>query len=365
VNRAQRGRSLLVGLLVGTLVIGNTSFLPLAEAQPKSRTIAESLFQNGRVLMRSKKYAEACLKFEESQRLDPQIGTLLNLGVCHVQLGKIATAWGEFEEVRALAKREARTKHVQFAIREKNKIESRLPKIVIEVPDGSRVPGLQVVQNQTPLHEGAWATPLPIDPGDFTIEAKAAGYQTWRHKYSIKEKETLHIPIPKLEIDKEAVPPVHVTTPPTTTTTTQPPANPPPASEQQPTPQGLSTPQTIGLGLGAVGLISIGIGSYFGAQALNKRADSNDLCPTVGGQERCSVEGASLNNDAKTNAQIANWTIGLGLAAGVTGLVLFLTTKPKTNEKSASANRSLPLDFQISSKGGQAMWRTTWLVAIT
>src|SRR5215470_18019771 len=61
--------------------------------------VAEQQFVRGRALMKQHKYAEACAAFEQSQRLDPQLGTLFNLADCEVEIGKVASAWKIYREL--------------------------------------------------------------------------------------------------------------------------------------------------------------------------------------------------------------------------------------------------------------------------
>ncbi len=54
-----------------------------AQDAAKKKKSAELLFQEGQQLIKDGKHAAACPKFEQSQKLDPAIGTLLNLAHCY------------------------------------------------------------------------------------------------------------------------------------------------------------------------------------------------------------------------------------------------------------------------------------------
>jgi hypothetical protein len=109
-----------------------------AQGSDADRAQAESLFETGRKLMAEKKYAEACPKLAESFRLDPTTGTLLNLAVGHRDEGRIASAWAEFKDAAALARRDGRADREQFAQEQVKALEPRLSRVTIAVSNGRR-----------------------------------------------------------------------------------------------------------------------------------------------------------------------------------------------------------------------------------
>src|SRR5215472_3170324 len=104
-----------------------------AQPAPSDVALAESLFREGRQLINAGKTSEACGKFAESERLDPQIGTELNLALCHEKEGKTASAWGEFNDVAQQATLPADKDRGEFARRHASDIEKKLSRVRLTV----------------------------------------------------------------------------------------------------------------------------------------------------------------------------------------------------------------------------------------
>ena len=78
---------LLLAILSGSALAQQSSTLEASNAR----------FDDGK-LLKEGKVPEACAAFEESYRLAPRAGTLLNLGLCHEQEGKLVVARRELAE---------------------------------------------------------------------------------------------------------------------------------------------------------------------------------------------------------------------------------------------------------------------------
>lgn len=76
---------------------------------------AQALFEQGRALVIKGRAETACPKFEESQRLDPGLGTQFNLADCYERLGRLASALELFTKVTATARETGQIQREQVA----------------------------------------------------------------------------------------------------------------------------------------------------------------------------------------------------------------------------------------------------------
>lgn len=338
--------------IVGAVIIGTAAAavppIPEASAQttPEGKAIAESLFRDARELMDAERYPEACRKLEESQRLDPALGTLLNMAVCHEKEGKIATAWAEFNEAMVMARREGRQDRYDFASERVAAIEPNLPKLSILVPGDTRVEGLEILRNSTPIGSGAWGTALPVDPGDVLIEARAPKRLPWSTTITIQLKEAKSVEVPLLEKAPEPKP---VAPPVVAQPTTAPPPPPPPEDYW-------NTTRIAGLTLGGLGVATMAVGGVFGFNALKQQSDSDAYCS---GSTCTDPRGIDLSKDALRNANIANVTIGAGALVTAVGTLLFFTAG-SSSEATSDPQPGVDLSLTMTPSHSGAEVRGTW-----
>lgn len=185
------------------LTLGLCLFFCAGEVQAQKGDIAgaEALFQEGRRLMDEGKSEAACPKFEESQRLDPGTGTLWHLARCYQETGRLATAWATFHQVAQEAQRLGEKPKVKAALDRAKKLEPKLHKLRIEVPEENQVKGLAITRGDAQVGSGAWGAAVPVDKGEVLIEASAPGHETWTETVDVSGKKREHsITIPLLEV---------------------------------------------------------------------------------------------------------------------------------------------------------------------
>lgn len=303
---------------------------PSAGAQTAGdKAQAEALYQAGRDLMSAGKFADACPKFEASQRLDAGIGTLLYLADCYEKAGRLASAWATFREAESNAMQHGEATRAQVAKKRAGQLEPRLSKLSVMVAAGNP-PDTVVKQGGTIVPKESWGLALPVDAGSITIEASAPGRKTWTTTVSVQgEKAASSVDVPVLEAaPTEAKPePAAAPAPPTKA----------PASPAGDTIEGSagSGQKTIGLVVSGVGVVGLGLGTFFGLRAKSKNDSSKDHCPLD--PNVCDQTGVDLRNEAKGAATMSTaFMIGGGvLLAG--GVVLYLTA-PSSRGKEVSAS---------------------------
>lgn len=305
---------LVVGTLAGMVAFSRTTFAAPSDAD---RALATELFEEARALMAQQKYAEACPKFAESQRLDPGGGTLLNLALCHEQDGKTATAWAELHEALALAERAAFEERIQIAREHIAALEPKLSRITIVVPAEVAQPNLTVRRDGTELPRAAWGTSMPVDPGEHRIEISAPGYKPWSTTVEIgAAPDVRQVVVPPLK--KTA--PKPETKPAAVPKWTAAPKRPPERDVRPHETSGSSLQRTLGFTTGGVGVVGLGVGGFFGLRAISKDNERDHDC-----ELGCTPKSQVLADQATTAADIATISITAGLVALGVGAYLLLT----------------------------------------
>jgi hypothetical protein len=113
------------------------------------------------------------VEFYASERLDPAVGTRLNLGDCEEHRGRIATAWQFFRDaVRELPVEDDRN---TFAQQRATALEPRLPKLTIRL--ARNAPGdTEVHRDGVIVRDASLGRALPVDPGEHRIAVSAPGH---------------------------------------------------------------------------------------------------------------------------------------------------------------------------------------------
>ncbi|MFI5302355.1 MAG: tol-pal system YbgF family protein [Polyangiales bacterium] len=279
-------------------------------AQPSDPVAAEKLFRQGRASADAGDYPSACPAFAESLRLDPASGTLLNLADCEERIGRFASAWGHFKSLsRNLPPTDER---LELAHQRAAALAPRVPWIAIELaPDAPR--DTRVFRDDLEVDGAGVAAPWPADPGWHSVLVVAPGRESRSIAFVAVAGETLRVvalagaPLPV-----------------------------------QPRPA--QSGHTAAWLLGAAGIASLGVGTYFGARAVAERSMSDAGC--TGGVCMTPSELATYES-ARSDARVSDVALGLGIAALAAGAVLLITSG--SGGQSASA-------FRASSAGVGGAW---------
>jgi serine/threonine-protein kinase len=306
-----------------------------ARAGADEKIAAEALFDEGRHLMMEGKFGPACEKLEESQRVDAAVGTLLYLAECYEKSGRPASAWATFREASSAARAAGQLERARIGQERATKLEPLLVKLTINVPpEDAAIAGFSVKRSSEAVPQALWGAAVPVDPGDYTVEATAPGYDAFSRRVTIA-KDSLAVDVAPLHPAPAAsVPPP----PPTAAPASTAPLPAPYVRANEPPPQadsggGLSGGQIAGIVIASAGVVSLAVGTVFGVNAISKNDDAKTHCPR--GNVCNDPAGVKLTNDAKDDAVVANITVGLGAAAVVGGGLMYflMPSKPANRER--------------------------------
>jgi hypothetical protein len=328
------------------LLIAACSLAGAAHAQ--ERKAADALFREGRELLARGDVDGACSRFDESQKLEPSGGTLMNLADCHERQGKPASAWSEFTAAEELAKLQGKTARAAEARRRAAALLPLLSHLTILVPHA--LPGIEVRRDGEPIESGRFGAAIPVDPGPHRVTATAPGYEPASVEVTLgarADSQTVTLPElqPQAAANAEQVPAPAPAAPPA-----QAPSaaewTAPPAKAAEPTAadrtQGAGfTGHTAGWVIGGSGIALAGLGGAFYLMSLSANEQAERQC-NVEARYQCSSDALEAEERRDTYATLA--TIGgvAGVAGIGVGAWLLLTAPSSESQTKTSRKRPGP-----------------------
>jgi len=162
--------------ILGWVVCG----LPASAQSNEQR--ADDLFRQGQERLQIGLTREACELLASSHRLDPALGTLLNLALCHQKEGKMATAHREYVIAATWARERSEGEREQFARQRASALEVDIPTLRIEIAGAPR--NLHVSLDGRAVDGTELEGDIAVDPGHHRVEVTATAKRAW-HKSNL------------------------------------------------------------------------------------------------------------------------------------------------------------------------------------
>jgi serine/threonine-protein kinase len=304
---------------VGCLV-ASTAF---AEESREAVAAAEALYNRGVALLEQGKAAEACPVIAESQRLDPGTGTLLALAYCFEKVGKTASAWATYLDAARLAQSTNQPARAQDATGKAKALEPNLAWLKIDVSEAARADSPIVTRGGTSVGPTMYGVEVPVDPGPVEVTASAPGKVAFRKTITVTPSAHEQVEVPSLAAESASAP-----------------AAPAPAADiGTDTGSGWNVQKTIAVASAGVGLVTLGLGTYFALAAKSKYDESNEGHCRDG--NLCKPQGLELRDQALSSASVATVLVPIGIVGLGAGAALWFTAGGAKKEQPPAAALSV------------------------
>jgi hypothetical protein len=293
------------------------------------KAAAEALFNDGRKLVSSGDFAQACAKFEASQTLDPGVGTSLNLADCYEKAGRTASAWAQFRDTMSAARKAGSLERERIARKRAEQLEPKLSYLTILPAQAQTV---AVTRDGVALDAAVLGTAIPIDPGTHVVAASAAGKRSWSTEVSVgAAADRLSVSVPVLADEPAPAPP-----PPAVIAqevAASQPAAPAAVSGSDDAQSTRATRRILAIAAAGVGVAGLAAGSVFGLMAASSWQDAKADCHPY---PYCGDNGVRLAKDAASNGTVSTIAFVIG-GVGVAASAVLWFTAPKSTEEHPTA----------------------------
>ena len=313
--------------IFGVLLVAS-GLAPRAHAETGA---AEALFREGREATRRGEHANACALFAESERLEPAVGTELNLALCEERIGHLLRAWQFFR--LSLDRLPAGDDRLLMAQRHLSDIDERIPRVTLK----AKVPlpvGTVIELGQTRLTPSSLGVAIPVELGELgevvlVVRAPRHENRLYQLVLSERERQTLSI----------EPGPSSVAGPGPSARTAEAAARPAVSNHDSSKLLGV-----LGLGLGGAALAVSGAS---GLAVLSAKQEMEDECNA---DQACTARGMDAAERGSKFSTIATVSFAVGVVAAGAGTWFLLSSSPKPEPGRVSlrvgpANASLQAQF--------------------
>jgi hypothetical protein len=282
-------KAAMAGACLALLVQGSPA---IAQDGGRDAAAAAELFQQGRRALQDHQYPEACARFAESQRLDPKVGTLINLAMCEQGSGHLARAARRWDEALELA-RSTSDPRQGYVTEQRDALAPSVPWCILQ-PAPSSPPGTVVrLDDETTSLPLDSSPTIAVDPGAHVARVSAPGRAERPFPFSAAEGGRVTVVVEPG--DAIVVPSI------------------------EPSGRG-NVPRILAYVAGGLGVVGVGVGAVFAAQAISARNDprcSQGVC--------ADPADAQTQRDGAAAGDRANIAFAVGGAMIAGGVVLWLT----------------------------------------
>lgn len=313
-------------------------------AAAQSKAAADVLFDDAKALMAQRRFAEACPKLAESQRIDPAPGTLVWLADCYEQNGQTASAWSTYREALTAARAARQPEREALATERIAALQKTLSRIKLDVRGAA--PGLTVKVDGVTMSPTLWGAPMPFDPGAHVVEATAPGFAAFSLRVELPRatEETVVVPpLARVEPAPSAAPPASTATPPPPT----PPASTSAATEPPPRERPL---RPVGVALGATGALAVVAGVALQLSARSMASSAIDDCRA---HVRCTDADVARHDRAASRQTLAFVVGGIGAGMALAGGWMIWRSPTRTSQGRVWI-------APTSGGGVSASWGSSW-----
>lgn len=293
-----------------------------AHTLAQESTLADAFFNKGKANMAVGNYSVACPAFEESYKIEPLMGALFHLALCHEAAGQYAFAVDRFKEylhkydLLPQADKKVQDSEDRSAIAAQKilVLSSLRSSVIITLPTTAPAGTKVILDGTREIDEQTWGLKVYLNPGVHELRVRLPNGSEGLPK-SIK----LNKGEPR-SIEME-VPTVSTAEPPKPAKVTVVPLLHPQPSE----PEKSSAIRNAAYVVGGMGVAGLGVGLVMGAMVWDRSEYIAEHCPRGQCDSQTAVD---THADTQFYGRVSEIGFGVGLLGIGVSTALFIVSKP-------------------------------------